>query len=301
MKQFSANVIAVVVTHNRPEELRLVVQALQRQTLSLTRILVLDNASAIPANDILADLPSVEVIRSAVNCGGAGGFALGIDTALNHTPEWLWLMDDDAVPELDALEKLLDELPALAKKSTQLGSLCCAVYEFDTLAPMHRRKFFMSFAWERVVSLNQYSAGPVQIDTGSFVGCLLNAQAVKNIGLPNADFFLAYDDTEYFLRLGNAGYSSWLIPSSKIDHLRSATARLRSNHFGCKHFYNIRNRLVVCRQYARWKTPAACIGLVSGFMIWLSCGGAKHPKTIFLLFRAFHDGLTGKLSYVWKN
>ena len=295
MKHLSKTVVAVVVTHNRPEELMLVMRALQGQTRVPERILVLDNASTVPASDILAGFPFVEIVRSEVNSGGAGGFSLGIDAALVHSPDWLWLMDDDAVPRPDALERLLEQVPSLEKKTNQLGALCCAVYEFDALAPMHRRRFFMPFAWEQAVSLVLYSAATVQIDTGSFVGLLLSAKAARLVGLPNADFFLAYDDTEYFLRLLNAGYSNWLVPASKIDHLRSASARLRSSFFGPKHYYNIRNRLAVALQYARWKTPAVCLALLSGLLIWLACGGIRQPESIRLLFRAVNDGLRGKL------
>jgi GT2 family glycosyltransferase len=295
MKYPDIRVVAVVVTHNRPDELRLVVRALQGQVRAPERILVLDNASTVSASNILANFPCVEIIRSEVNSGGAGGFAFGIEGALVHSPEWLWLMDDDAIPRPDALERLLEQLPSLEEKTNQIGALYCAVYEFGKLAPMHRRRFSMSFGWEQFVSLEQYSAGPVQIDTGSFVGCLLSAKAARVVDLPNAEFFLAYDDTEYSLRLANAGYSNWLIPASKIDHLRSASARLRSSPFGLKHFYNIRNRIAVVLQYARWKTPAVCLAILWGVVIWIGCGGARHSKSIRLLFRAINGGLRGKL------
>ena len=46
------------------------------------------------------------MIESTTNRGGAGGFALGTDAALADTTDFLWLMDDDCLPEPEALEKL---------------------------------------------------------------------------------------------------------------------------------------------------------------------------------------------------
>ena len=74
-------ITAVVVTHNRPDELRLVIRALQAQTFPLARVLVVDNASPLPAVDVLAGFSDVEIIRNDNNTGGAGGFAFALDTA----------------------------------------------------------------------------------------------------------------------------------------------------------------------------------------------------------------------------
>src|SRR5690606_27933775 len=46
-------------------------------------------------------------IRLPENTGGAGGFHEGVKRAYNDGYDWIWLMDDDAEPLEDALEKLL--------------------------------------------------------------------------------------------------------------------------------------------------------------------------------------------------
>ena len=298
MKISEIRVVAVVVTHNRPQELQQVINALINQTSRPERILVLDNASSIPASQTLAGFPAVDIIRSEINSGGAGGFALGMEHALASSPAWIWLMDDDAIPRPDALEKLLDGLLSVSNDAKPIGALCSAVYEFDKLAPMHRRRFFVPLAWEAPIKPELYSDVPIPIDTGSFVGFLVNANAVSRVGLPKADFFLAYDDTEYSLRLTKEGYRNWLIPNSGIDHLRTAESKLRSSPFSGKHYYNIRNRIVVAVEYAQWKIPAICYAVLVGFAIWTVCGGLKRPESIFLLNRAFSDGLKCRLGKI---
>ena len=285
-------VAAVVVTYNRPKELLQVVDAVQKQSRVPDYIFIIDNASTIPASMTVSGYSGIEVIRHEVNSGGAGGFAAGVETAMAYSPDWIWLLDDDAVPRTNALELLLSGSMLLRNS---IGALCPAVYEFGALATMHRRRFSKMLAWEQAISAKKYSDGPVQIDTGSFVGFLLNANVVGLVGIPDTSYFMAYDDTEYSLRLINAGYTNWLIPASKIDHLRMAGSRLSSSPFGLKHFYNIRNRLSVAVQHAKWKMAAACLAISAGFVIWLACGGTRHPSSIRLLLKAINDGLKHRL------
>jgi GT2 family glycosyltransferase len=288
-------VTAVVVTHNRPEELKMVVAALVGQTMRPGRILIIDNASPIPAADVLADFVGVDVIRSEINTGGAGGFAFALQQALNVGGQWIWLMDDDAVPRPDALSVLLSAIPNLPSDA---GALCCTVYEFGKIATRHRRLFQSFTGLERSLPDSAYSAQSQKIDTGSFVGFMVRAEAANQVGLPDATFFIAYDDTEYSLRLNRAGWSVWLVPKSGIDHLRTVQSKLSTSEFGFKHYYNIRNRLVVVRKYATCKILAGLVAVVYGALIWLGSRRSLRPQAWRQFQRAVHDGWRGLLGKV---
>lgn len=282
-------VCAAVVTHNRPKELRLVVQGLLEQSYPLASIIVFDNASQAPsAAEVLEGYP-ITIIRSEKNLGGAGGFSEVLSAALNMPVDWIWLMDDDAVPTSNALENLIRAIPLTCKNALPVGSLCSAVYEFGKLAPMHRRTYSKVLGIERKVSLSHYTKNLVPIDCGSFVGFMVNRYAVMKVGLPRADFFLAYDDTEYSLRLLKFGYSNWLVPSSEIIHLRSPSSRLRGTEFGLKHFLNVRNRIIVCQQYANAKILSMLIASCIGIMVWIF--SKNRFKRIASLKRALLSGI----------
>jgi len=288
-------VTAVVVTHNRPEELKMVISALVGQTTRPGRILIIDNASPVPATEVLADFQGVEVIRSEINTGGAGGFAFALQQALNAGGQWVWLMDDDAVPRPDALAVLLGAVPNLPNDA---GALCCTVYEFGRIATTHRRLFGPMTGVEKPLVGSSYSHEPQKIDTGSFVGFMVRTEAVHQVGLPDASFFIAYDDTEYSLRLGHGGWSIWLVPKSGIDHLRTLESKLSSSEFGFKHYYNIRNRLVVVRKYAHLKNLAGLIAVFYGAMIWLGSRRAIRLAAWGKFQQAIRDGWSGRLGKV---
>ncbi|GAA6756682.1 hypothetical protein Thermus77420_21580 [Thermus thalpophilus] len=101
-------VCAVIVTHNRKELLRECLRAVLAQTRPVDHILVVDNASTDGTADMLREeFSQVEVLRLPENQGGAGGFHEGMKRAYELGYEWMWLMDDDALPSRTALEELL--------------------------------------------------------------------------------------------------------------------------------------------------------------------------------------------------
>jgi rhamnopyranosyl-N-acetylglucosaminyl-diphospho-decaprenol beta-1,3/1,4-galactofuranosyltransferase len=288
------NITAVVVTFNRPEELRLVIKALLEQTVQLTSIIVIDNAGPLPAQDVLDPHPVLKICRLAENTGGAGGFSQGIEEALKSDSDWIWLMDDDAIPREDALEKLMDVKSASADN---VGVLCSCVYEYDEIAITHRRNINFLFGLEWSLPVSKYTH-PKEIQTGSFVGFFLKASVARTIGLPNVDYFLAYDDTEYSLRIQKFGFYLMLVPDSKIVHLRPKGSRLRHGEFANKHFYNVRNRIITMRQYCIWRLGAVFWATLIGIALWLRTEKCFAVKNRNLFIKSVLDGWAGKLGKI---
>ena len=97
----------MVVTWNRRDLLAESLRAIARQSTPPIAVVVVDNASDDGTGAMLSrDFPDADVITAQRNTGGAGGFALGLDRALDYDADTLWLMDDDTVPEPTALEEL---------------------------------------------------------------------------------------------------------------------------------------------------------------------------------------------------
>jgi rhamnopyranosyl-N-acetylglucosaminyl-diphospho-decaprenol beta-1,3/1,4-galactofuranosyltransferase len=285
-------ITAVVVTHSRPDLLGKVVESLQAQTCPLDRIVILDNTTDVQTCQPFEDMPGISIERSDKNIGGAGGFMLGLKSARALGTDWMWLLDDDAIPRSDALAELVKRLPHLPGDA---AALCGTVIEYGDIALMHRRRFGWKLGVEKRVPRQEYRADVVPLDIGSFVGFLVSASAMDQVGLPDPDFFLAYDDTEFSLRLRKAGLGLWLVPSSIVDHMRCSEARLRSSEFGRKHYFNIRNRIVVKKNYAQYPRLSACSAVMFGITLWACCRGRFKRQTFSILMRAISDGCLGRL------
>lgn len=81
-------------------------------------ILIVDNASADNTGAWCKNIKSdyapptfngeVHYFNTGRNIGGAGGFNYGMRKAVEMGYEYVWIMDDDCIPNPDSLEKLME-------------------------------------------------------------------------------------------------------------------------------------------------------------------------------------------------
>jgi rhamnopyranosyl-N-acetylglucosaminyl-diphospho-decaprenol beta-1,3/1,4-galactofuranosyltransferase len=226
---------AVIVTYNRLELLKECIVSLRQQTYPLSEIIVVNNNSSDGTYEWLQTQTNLTIINQD-NLGGSGGQYTGIKTALGHKADWVWCMDDDAMPYPDALEKMI---PHCTDES--IAALACSVIENNGKISLVHRGFYnyksliKDFGCQPL-PVAQYQHKFVEIEFATFVGIMINGKAAIKIGLPKKELFLHFDDIEYSLRLNTYG-KVLLIPDSKILHKENA-----SNHFFTKKVLG-RNRI----------------------------------------------------------
>jgi GT2 family glycosyltransferase len=232
-------VIAVVVTYNRRLLLLEALAAVHAQSRAPDAVIVVDNASTDQtAAAVRARFPSVQLAELARNTGGAGGFAYGIALALAGAADLIWLMDDDTVPEPDALRALLRARDCSPARPPAL--IASSVLWTDGRGhPMNtpRTKPLATRA-ERAAAA---AAGCLPIRSASFVSILVDADECRRRGLPQADYFLWNDDFEFTTRLlrGNTG---WLCPASVVVHKTQTFGSINIDP-GPRFFYEVRNKI----------------------------------------------------------
>ena len=133
-------VAAVVVTYNRVALLQQCLRALEEQSMPLTAIWVIDNASTDGTADTVRAMGLENLIyrNTGRNLGGAGGFAYGIREAAEAGYDALWVMDDDTIPERAALECLVQADENLQGDYGWLSSRALAPDGTDQ--PMNRQR-----------------------------------------------------------------------------------------------------------------------------------------------------------------
>jgi rhamnopyranosyl-N-acetylglucosaminyl-diphospho-decaprenol beta-1,3/1,4-galactofuranosyltransferase len=235
-------VIAVVVTYNRRELLLESLAAVAAQTRPADAVIVVDNASADgTAAAVRTQFPSVQLAELARNTGGAGGFASGIALALDQSADLIWLMDDDTVPEPDALRALLEARERYPGSPARPPALVASrvVWTDGRAHPMNtpRAKPFAGRAEREAAA----AAGCLPIRSASFVSVLVDAGVCRERGLPQADYFLWNDDFEFTTRVlrGNAGL---LCPASTVVH-KTAVFGSTDSDPGQRFFYEVRNKI----------------------------------------------------------
>jgi len=236
-------VTAVVVTYNRCNLLFESLSAIQGQTRPPDAVIVVDNASTDgTAAAVRVSFPAVRLVELPRNTGGAGGFAYGMALALAGPTDLIWLMDDDTVPEPQALAALLDVRSRYpGGQPTLLASR--VLWTDGRPHPMNtpRAKPFAARA-ERAAAA---AADCVPIRSASFVSVLVEAGTSRQRGLPLADYFLWNDDFEFTARIlrGNRGL---LCPASVVVHKTPNFGSTDSDP-GQRFFYEVRNKIWTLR------------------------------------------------------
>lgn len=246
------DIIAVVVTYNRLALLKECLSAVQGQTLPLKKIIVVDNHSTDGTTDYLATLkenPLLRVVTLPENIGGAGGFSRGIKEAVLEGAAWVWCMDDDTVPEKDAIEKLAKALSL----PYPVGFVCSKVLWTDgTPHKMNTPSLYISKGdLFNSCSTKDIPAFPVR--HASFVSIMVSAEAVRKVGLPIAAFFIWGDDMEFTQRISAAGYRGFYIDNSVVWHKTASNTLPHPDTVAAKEawkfYYQARNISFMKRQH----------------------------------------------------
>jgi rhamnopyranosyl-N-acetylglucosaminyl-diphospho-decaprenol beta-1,3/1,4-galactofuranosyltransferase len=229
----------VVVTYNRAALLGECLAALAGQTRQVGRVVVVDNASTDETESVLAARhPSVEVLRMTHNTGGAGGFAAGLASALTDGCEAVWLLDDDTIPEPDALAELVRARDAFAGTSRPVVLASRVVWTDGRDHPMNTPRTKPGARRAERDLAAEVGARPIR--SASFVSILVDAAAARSRGLPVADYFLWNDDFEYTTRLLRGAVGLY-VPASVVVHKTAAFGSTDTDP-GERFYYEVRNK-----------------------------------------------------------
>jgi len=220
-------VAALVVTYNRRELLQECLAAVAAQSYPISKVIVIDNASTDGTDRLFssdgpyAKNPLVDYYRMKSNLGGAGGFKEGLRLAYDAGCDWIWLMDDDCIPYADTLSTLVEACEKVRTDGQEPSFLASCVFgpegEFMNVPAVDTRPMPNGYAdWYR-----ELSVGLVQIESATFVSLLINAKAIRKLGLPVGSFFIWGDDTEYTTRLTHNFGPAYLVGASQVIHKRA--------------------------------------------------------------------------------
>jgi rhamnopyranosyl-N-acetylglucosaminyl-diphospho-decaprenol beta-1,3/1,4-galactofuranosyltransferase len=204
-------IVALVLTHNAPQSLARCLAAIDAQAVAPEEIVVVDNASqpAVDASSFPGTGRSLRVIRSDVNGGPAGGWAIALRHFLASDFTHAWVMDDDIVPEPMCLTTLWE---AASDDPASAFLFPIAIQPDDTVG-----------RW------------------GSWCGFLISREIVTRVGLPMEALFWWAEDAEYCeWRIPEAGFPRRIIDAAVVHH---DAIRQGGDIPTWKYYYESRNTL----------------------------------------------------------
>lgn len=297
MNNTNQRVICVVVTFNRRALLERCLYAISIQTRSADAVLVVDNSSTDGTGAWLDAHANehprkIEVVHLTENTGGAGGFSEGLRVAIKNGADWVWMMDDDAEPHLEALDELMK---VAGNRANVYGSLAVNGANTSWTTTLLGKD-------RHVVDKSVNVPTQSRVQSLPFLGFLIHRDLVGRIGLPDAGYFIAADDIEYCMRAERAGADIIIAGKSHIEHPMSDRyiARLPGRQLVClklppwKRYYDTRNRLLIARKYYGIRLLTQTI---PGSFMRLFATLTNEPRKFAQLWAftaGFLDGLLGR-------
>jgi GT2 family glycosyltransferase len=226
---------AVIVTHNNAAMLAALLDDLNRQTMPLHEIIVVDNSNDMATCTLMQDCPSATWLRMSENVGTAGGFCAGLAYAYS-TCTFVWTLDDDVRIPPDSAEELYKGYLALKTGNPRVAAV-------------------------RAVGASHPARHPSRLSDFPWRGTLIELAAIARIGLPLQDYFMYADDLEFSLRLIKEGYEVFDMPGSRVIEQPRA-GKLTKSIFGrtvtCyadgfRFYYAFRNSIDAYRTHRRYR------------------------------------------------
>jgi rhamnopyranosyl-N-acetylglucosaminyl-diphospho-decaprenol beta-1,3/1,4-galactofuranosyltransferase len=248
------SVAVAILTHNRPDDLTTLLDALAKQTAPISSVVVVDNGSESPQIDRFRDSFDLRYLKSESNLGGAGGFSLAILTALSTAADWVWVMDDDACPEdADTLLTLLGE--AESRGLSAVSPIIVAPEDSELLSFPFRVEGKLSYD-RAAVSRTAFWPQEALL----FNGLLIRREAVFEVGLPDLRMFIRGDEVDYLIRLRKSGLPFGTVTSAafrhptgwaEVNYIVPGRYHILIPETPFKRFYFFRNRGYLIRRHVR--------------------------------------------------
>jgi GT2 family glycosyltransferase len=286
------------------------------------KLIIVDNGSFNKEeieNEVKKYQDKIVVIRHESNLGSAGGFASGLAYVRDVDCDFVLMLDDDNVPEPNAISMFLDGYNMLSGKrvvcgfrsdiqsskifsstvkNTELIKTFFDVWNFEKLKRFFNKLFYIK---EEDFVNKFYPIIPIQ----GFVygGAFLPIKAIREAPLPDKSLILYGDDVEYSWGVIDAGYATYLCSHPVIrdvdmsfeggDHILGLF-NLKTQAF--KVYFRIRNMIRISLR----NTMQTRIGLHTSIFIWIlglfvfgaiKYGITAHTiKRMRLIFSAVYGG-----------
>ncbi|MFM7711099.1 MAG: glycosyltransferase [Ferruginibacter sp.] len=179
--------IALVVSYNRLPQLKQCIKALRQQTIQPDAILVVNNGSSDYTSVWLDKQPDI-IHHYQDNSGTAGGYHAGLLWAMQNGYDWVWCMDDDGLPSVNAFENLMHH----ADDGKSLLS-CVVIDEEDKSSLVWPSKSYKTLA----DCQHQILTG----EAHPFNGTLLHRRTIEKVGYPLTHLFYWGVEREYLYRI----------------------------------------------------------------------------------------------------
>jgi len=242
------NVLIVLINYRTPE---LTLRALRAAVAEMelmpgSRVCLVENGSG---DDSPAQLRAaldreqlgdrVELVISPTNTGFSGGVNLAIRPALRgpDPPRYVYLLNSDALPAPGAVAMLmhfLDANPEAGIAGSYIhgpeGETHDTAFRFPTVVSQFEEALgigVVSKLLDRYVVSRPVPTVTTRVDWLAGASMLIRRETLTSVGIYDENFFFYFEETDLCLRAARAGFSTWYLPESRVEHIGAASSGMK--------------------------------------------------------------------------
>lgn len=210
----------IVLNNHRLNDTLVCLESLAQSNYKNSNVILLDFGSPrLSIESIQSAYPDIQVIPLIENLGYAGNNNIGIESALNQGAEWVFILNDDTVVDSSCISLLIE----LGKSDPTIGILGPMVYHYDEPDIIQSAGGILGKYWQNIhLGLNEPDHGQFekarQVEWISGCAIMVRGAMIKQIGMLDAKYFLYWEETEWCIRAGRAGWKILQVPNAKLWH-----------------------------------------------------------------------------------
>jgi GT2 family glycosyltransferase len=255
---------AVVLNHREATDTLRCLGALGKVRYRPLTRLVVDNASG-PGEVAWLRSAGATVAESGGNLGYAGGNNVGIRRALEAGAEAVWVVNPDAYPEPGSLRRLVRALD----RHPEVGIVGPRILEAEAASPRIQsdggRIVWEAGGRSELIGRGTSPGRSGKVGLVDFVpgaAMLVRRRVFEDIGLLPEEYFLYFEETDFCVRAGRAGWKVAVDTGARVVHRFAAPDGLPAETLI---YYFVRNRLLFGRRFT--EVPfEALLGDLEGFI-----------------------------------
>jgi GT2 family glycosyltransferase len=189
-------------------------------------------------------------IQTGANLGYGGGNNVGMQFAIERLgARFVWILNNDTVVQPGALSALLD-FAAAREDVAVIGSRLMNYYEPECIQALGGGSFTPAFAHD--VQFGRGSRADTRanesFDLHHIVGAsmFVRVRAVRQVGMLDESYFLYREETDWCIRMRNAGWRLAYCPTSVVHHKEGRSAGFKSL---LHDYYSVRNMLYLIQRF----------------------------------------------------
>ena len=216
------SVLIVILNWNSPKETLAAVESVLRMDYTNYRVVVIDNGSTDDSVEVLSKIEDsrVELIASPENLGYTGGCNLAFATALENNNDYVWLLNNDAVTEVNTLSSLV----RVAEGDVTIGLVSPMIASLQRPSVfIYAGGFFNAQVPSFETTRDREQASSWATDHPNNIvllgtALLVRVALIRRIGMLDDRFFAYWEDLDFSMRSNEAGFRNAVDFTSIVLH-----------------------------------------------------------------------------------